>query len=102
MLASEHRDARAAFRWADVRDGAPTLSELDLSSWNAPFHDARHRGSHIPIRFVKRASEALRVRWRLLADRQSALAYEEVMRAAFSARRLKIETGGYKIYVARK
>jgi 16S rRNA (guanine1207-N2)-methyltransferase len=95
-------DARAAFRWADVRDGVPKLSELDFVVMNAPFHDAGTEDRTIPIRFVKRAAEALRnggVCW-LTANRH--LPYEEAMRAAFRRVELKIETGGYKIYEAHK
>jgi 16S rRNA (guanine1207-N2)-methyltransferase len=95
-------DARATFRWADVRDGVPRLSELDFVVMNAPFHDAGTEDRTIPISFVKRAAEALRsggVCW-LTANRH--LPYEEVMRAAFRRVELKIETGGYKIYEARK
>ena len=95
-------DARATFHWADVRDGAHRLSELDFVVMNAPFHDAGTEDRTIPISFVKRAAEALRtggVCW-LTANRH--LPYEEVMRAAFRRVELKIETGGYKIYEAHK
>jgi len=95
-------DTRATFHWADVRDGVPKLGELDFVVMNAPFHDAGTEDRTIPIRFVKRAAEALRgggVCW-LTANRH--LPYEEVMRAAFRRVALKIETGGYKIYEAHK
>jgi 16S rRNA (guanine1207-N2)-methyltransferase len=95
-------DARATFHWADVRDGAPKLSELDFVVMNAPFHDAGTEDRALPISFVKRAAAALRsggVCW-LTANRH--LPYEEVMRAAFRRVELKIETGGYKIYEAHK
>lgn len=95
-------DARATFHWADVRGGTPKLSELDFVVMNAPFHDAGTEDRTIPIRFVKRAADALRsggVCW-LTANRH--LPYEEVMRAAFRRVELKIETGGYKIYEAHK
>jgi len=95
-------DARAAFRWADVRDGVPGLTELDFVVMNAPFHDAGTEDRTIPLSFVKRAAEALRsggVCW-LTANRH--LPYEEAMRAAFRRVELKIETGGYKIYEAHK
>jgi 16S rRNA (guanine1207-N2)-methyltransferase len=95
-------DARATFHWADVRDGAPKLSELDFVVMNAPFHDAGTEDRALPVRFVKRAAESLRsggVCW-LTANRH--LPYEEVMRAAFRRVDLKIETGGYKIYEAHK
>jgi 16S rRNA (guanine1207-N2)-methyltransferase len=95
-------DARATFHWADVRDGAPKLSELDFVVMNAPFHDAGTEDRALPISFVKRAAAALRsggVCW-LTANRH--LPYEEVMRTAFRRVELKIETGGYKIYEAHK
>jgi 16S rRNA (guanine1207-N2)-methyltransferase len=95
-------DARATFHWADVRAGAPKLSELDFVVMNAPFHDAGTEDRALPISFVKRAAEVLRsggVCW-LTANRH--LPYEEVMRAAFRRVELKIETGGYKIYEAHK
>jgi 16S rRNA (guanine1207-N2)-methyltransferase len=95
-------DARAAFHWADVRAGVPELTELDFVVMNAPFHDAGTEDRTIPIRFVKRAAEALRsggACW-LTANRH--LPYEEALRAAFRRVELKIETGGYKIYEAHK
>jgi 16S rRNA (guanine1207-N2)-methyltransferase len=95
-------DARATFHWADVRDGAAKLSELDFVVMNAPFHDAGTEDRALPISFVKRAAAALRsggICW-LTANRH--LPYEEVMRVAFRRVELKIETGGYKIYEAHK
>src|SRR5439155_25611144 len=76
-------DARATFRWADLRDRIHELSGLDFVVMNAPFHDAGTEDRTIPLRFVKHAAEALRgggVCW-LTANRH--LPYEEVMRAAF-------------------
>jgi 16S rRNA (guanine1207-N2)-methyltransferase len=95
-------DARAIFHWADVRERIVELAELDFVVMNAPFHDAGTEDRTLPLRFVKRAAEALRdggVCW-LTANRH--LPYEEVMRAEFRRVELKSETGGYKIYEARK
>jgi 16S rRNA (guanine1207-N2)-methyltransferase len=95
-------DPRIRLLWADLRDPAPELAELDFVVMNAPFHDAGTEDKALALGFVKRAAEVLRkdgVCW-LTANRH--LPYEAVMQAHFKRADLKIETGGYKIYETRR
>jgi 16S rRNA (guanine1207-N2)-methyltransferase len=95
-------DPRVRFRWADVRDHNAELAELDFVVMNAPFHDAGTEDRVLPLSFVKRAAEVLRIGgvcW-LTANRH--LSYEAALKSLFKRVDLKIETGGYKSYEAHK
>jgi 16S rRNA (guanine1207-N2)-methyltransferase len=95
-------DPRVRFRWADVRDPDPDMTELDFVVMNAPFHDAGTEDRMLPLSFVKRTAEVLRpggVCW-LVANRH--LPYEAAMKSLFKRVELKSETGGYKSYEAHK
>jgi 16S rRNA (guanine1207-N2)-methyltransferase len=95
-------DQRARFLWADVRDANPALNELDFVVMNAPFHDAGSEDKSLAQKFVTRAAAALRkggVCW-LVANRH--LPYEAIIQPLFKHAQRAIETGGYKIYEARK
>ena len=95
-------DPRVRFRWADVRDPNPELAELDFVVMNAPFHAAGTEDRALALGFVKRAAAVLcngGVCW-LVANRH--LPYEAIMKPLFKRLDLKIETGGYKIFEARK
>jgi len=86
-------DARATFHWADARERVAELAELDFVVMNAPFHDAGTEDRTLPLRFVKRAAQALRsggVCW------LTAIATCRTRSHAAEFRRvdLKIETGG--------
>lgn len=93
-------DARAKFLWADVREAS--LSDLDFVVMNAPFHDAGTEDKSLAQKFATRAASALRkggVCW-LVANRH--LPYEAIIQPLFKHAQRAIETGGYKIYEARK
>ncbi|MCF8478654.1 MAG: methyltransferase, partial [Pseudolabrys sp.] len=95
-------DARARFVWGDIRDPHPDLTDLDFVVMNAPFHDTGVEARGLALRFVQRAAEALRkggVCW-LVANRH--LPYEAAMEPLFKRVDQKVQTGGYKIYEARK
>ena len=95
-------DKRARFLWADLRDANPALNELDFIVMNAPFHDAGTEDKSLAQTFVTRAASALRkggVCW-LVANRH--LPYEAIIQPLFKHAQRAIETGGYKIYEARK
>ena len=95
-------DARARFMWADLRRDLSDLAELDFVVMNAPFHDAGGEDKALAQSFVKRAAASLRkggVCW-LVANRH--LPYEAAMQPLFKRVDLKLETGAFKIYEARK
>jgi 16S rRNA (guanine1207-N2)-methyltransferase len=102
VACAEHNvlDPRARFLWADVRKAE--LADLDFVVMNAPFHDAGIEDKTLAQSFVKRAAEVLHkggVLW-LVANRH--LPYEAILTPLFKRAELVIETGGYKIYEARK
>jgi 16S rRNA (guanine1207-N2)-methyltransferase len=93
-------DPRATFHWADVRDAA--LEGLDFVVMNPPFHDGGSEDRSLGQAFIRRAHQGLRkggAAW-LVANRH--LPYEAVLGEAFSAVELRAETGGFKVYEARK
>lgn len=93
-------DGRADIRWADLRQ--VELSGLDFVVMNPPFHDGGREDKSLGLVFIRQAAAALRkggVCW-LVANRH--LPYEAEMAPLFSAVTLKGQTGGYKVYEARK
>jgi 16S rRNA (guanine1207-N2)-methyltransferase len=95
-------DPRARFVWADARQKDAWVSSLDFVVMNPPFHDSGAEDKSLGQSFIARGAEALRtggVLW-LTANRH--LPYEAVMKPLFKRVTLKIETGGYKIFEARK
>lgn len=95
-------DPRARFAWADVNADRPPLETLDFVVMNPPFHDAGAEDRSLGQAFIRRAAKALRTGgacW-LVANRH--LPYESVLADAFKSVRLDIETGGYKVYEARR
>jgi 16S rRNA (guanine1207-N2)-methyltransferase len=101
MASRNINDARATLRWADIRTGTG-LSGLDFVVMNPPFHDAGSEDQALGQTFIRRAAEALRsggVCW-LVANRH--LPYESVLKPLFRHITPVAETGGYKIYEARK
>ena len=93
-------DPRATFAWEDVRHAA--LADLDFIVTNPPFHDAGAEDRALGQTFIGRAAGMLRrggVLW-LVANRH--LPYEAALTGAFRQVRLVAETGGYKLFEARK
>lgn len=94
-------DPRAHFHWADARTG-PELEGLDFVVMNPPFHDGGAEDRALGQAFIRRSFQALRkggVVW-LVANRH--LPYEGVLTPLFAQVTLKAESGGFKIYEARK
>ena len=94
------QDDRAVFHWGDVRT-AP-LSDLDFVVMNPPFHDGGHENRELGQAFIRRAHQILRpggVVW-LVANRH--LPYEAVLNEVFPRVKAANESGGFKIYEARK
>jgi 16S rRNA (guanine1207-N2)-methyltransferase len=95
------QDSRASFHWSDLRHGN-VAAGIDFVVMNPPFHDGGAEDRNLGKAFIRRAAEALRpggTCW-LVANRH--LPYEAEMKPLFRRIGLKVETGGYKIYEARK
>lgn len=93
-------DGRAQFVWGDLRK--VELGKMDFIVTNPPFHDGGIEDQSLGQAFVKRAAEFLRPGgscW-LVANRH--LPYEEILQTTFQSFRLLEESGGFKIYEAKK
>jgi 16S rRNA (guanine1207-N2)-methyltransferase len=69
---------------------------------NPPFHDGGREDQSLGVTFIQKAAAALRkggVCW-LVANRH--LPYEAELEPLFATVTLKGQTGGYKVYEARK
>ncbi|MCW5691218.1 MAG: class I SAM-dependent methyltransferase [Pseudolabrys sp.] len=93
---------RARFLWTDLREPHPELANLDFVVMNAPFHDAGQEDKGLAQAFVRRAAESLRKGGVCVMVANRHLPYEAVLKPLFKAVTPLIETGGYKIFEARK
>ncbi|HEY8573301.1 class I SAM-dependent methyltransferase [Phenylobacterium sp.] len=94
-------DERAQFHWADART-APELDGLDFVVTNPPFHEGGNEDRALGLAFLRRAHRALRkggVLW-VVANRH--LPYEALLAELFGKPVLKADSGGFKVYEARK
>jgi 16S rRNA (guanine1207-N2)-methyltransferase len=94
-------DSRAAFHWADVRR-LTDLRDLDFVVMNPPFHDGGLEDRRLGQAFVHKSHQVLReggAAW-LVANLH--LPYESALSAAFSLVTLRAESGGFKVYEAKK
>jgi 16S rRNA (guanine1207-N2)-methyltransferase len=95
-------DPRAVFIWADLRSAEPEVSGLDFVVMNPPFHDQGEEDRGLGAAFIARAAAALKrggVCW-LVANRH--LPYEALLTPLFPRARQVAQTGGYKVYEARR
>lgn len=95
-------DPRARLLWADVRTLGQDLTGLDFVVMNPPFHDGGSEDRALGVAFIAAAARALRKGgdcW-VVANRH--LPYEAPLQASFASFRPIADTGGYKIYEARK
>lgn len=93
-------DKRAEILWADLRQ--VSLAGLDFVVMNPPFHDGGREDQSLGLAFIQKAAASLRkggVCW-LVANRH--LPYEAELAPLFNTVTLKGQTGGYKVYEARK
>jgi 16S rRNA (guanine1207-N2)-methyltransferase len=96
------QDPRAEIRWSDVRGSDPRLASLNFVVMNPPFHDGGTEDRALGVGFIRRAAEMLRTGgscW-LVANRH--LPYEAELKPLFKRVVVIAETGGYKIFEARK
>ncbi len=104
VACAEHNldDPRVNVIWADVRRPLEGLADLDFVVMNPPFHDGGAEDRALGVAFIEAASRMLSKRgvcW-LVANRH--LPYEAVLASAFSTATVRGESGGYKIFEARK
>jgi 16S rRNA (guanine1207-N2)-methyltransferase len=95
-------DPRADIAWADATGTAARLEGLDFVVMNPPFHDGGGEDRALGQRFIRRAHDILRkggVLW-LVANRH--LPYEPVLEPLFARVERRADSGGYKVFEARK
>ena len=95
-------DARAVIEWADATGRDVALEGLDFVVMNPPFHDGGEEDRSLGQRFIQRACQVLRrggVLW-FVANRH--LPYEAVLAPLFATVERRADTGGYKVFEARK
>jgi 16S rRNA (guanine1207-N2)-methyltransferase len=95
-------DPRARFLWADVRAPDPSLNGLDFVVMNPPFHDGGREDRALGQAFIARAAAMLRAGGLCLLVANRHLPYEAALAPLFGHVTLKAETGGFKVYEARK
>lgn len=95
-------DPRAVFVQADARGPLEGLAELDFVVTNPPFHDAGVEDRRLGQGFIARAAGLLRKGGRLWLVANRHLPYEAPLNAAFRSVRLAADTGGYKLFEARR
>ena len=96
------KDARARFFWADARRGDADLKDLDFVVMNPPFHDGGAEDQSLGKAFIQSAAKMLRKGGALWLTANRHLPYEAALKPLFRDIAPKIETGGYKIFEARK
>lgn len=96
------QDPRATILWGDVRTAVIEPGSLDFVIMNPPFHDGGTEDKQLGQAFIRRAADVLRrggTLW-LVANRH--LPYEKVLAEVFKTAPPRADTGGYKIFEARK
>ncbi|MFA7264689.1 MAG: class I SAM-dependent methyltransferase [Caulobacter sp.] len=95
-------DPRATVLWADVRTAGIEPGSLDFVIMNPPFHDGGTEDKQLGQAFIRQAAGALRrsgTLW-LVANRH--LPYEKVLAEVFKLVTPRADTGGYKVFEARR
>ncbi|MCJ2120706.1 methyltransferase [Methylobacterium sp. J-001] len=95
-------DPRATIVWADIRVAGTVPGSLDFVVMNPPFHDGGTEDQALGRTFIARAAEALRKGGTLWLVANAHLPYETALGAAFRDVSVTIQSGGYRVYEARK
>lgn len=95
-------DPRISIEWADVRKIAEPLANLDFVVMNPPFHDGGAEDRALGQAFIRAASSALRKGGTLWLTANRHLPYEAVLKEVFREVKPVADTGGFKIYEARR
>lgn len=96
------QDERAVFAWADAAGPGYPLEDIDFVVMNPPFHESGSEDRGLGQRFIQRAHQILRrsgTLW-LVANRH--LPYEPILGPLFSKVERRADSGGYKVFEARK
>lgn len=96
------QDPRATFLWADIRQGIPTLHDLDFVVMNPPFHDTGLEDQTLGQQFIARASATLKHGGQLWLVANRHLPYEASLRSYFSHVAPIAEENGFKLFKAEK
>ena len=103
------QDPRARLHWADVRSAqitgeiaAETVGELDFVVCNPPFHDGGAEDRALGQAFIRRARAMLKTGGALWMVANRHLPYEAVLDESFKSVARRAETGGFKVYEARR
>lgn len=95
-------DPRATILWGDVRTAGIAPGSLDFVIMNPPFHDGGTEDKQLGQAFIRQAANVLRrsgTLW-LVANRH--LPYEKVLAEVFKLVTPRADTGGYKVFEARR
>lgn len=95
-------DPRATFAWADAVGGDAPLEGLDFVVMNPPFHAGGSEDRGLGQRFIQRAHQVLRAKGTLWLVANRHLPYEPVLSQLFSSAERRVDSGGYKVFEARK
>jgi len=95
-------DPRANLQWADVRQASQALTGLDFVVMNPPFHDGGAEDRALGQAFIRAAAAVLRNGGTLWITANRHLPYEAVLTEAFKTVRPVADSGGYKVYEARR
>ncbi len=93
-------DPRADFVWGDVRQ--TELKDLDFIVSNPPFHEGGGEDKTLGQAFIRSAAGALRKSGALWIVANRHLPYEAILAESFAKVRLVAESGGYKVFEAKK
>ena len=95
-------DPRATFAWADVRNAGIEPGSLDFVIMNPPFHDGGAEDKQLGQTFIRQAANALRRSGTLWIVANRHLPYEKVLAEVFKVSPSRADTGGYKVFEARR
>jgi 16S rRNA (guanine1207-N2)-methyltransferase len=94
-------DPRAHIHWADADDG-PELAKLDFVVMNPPFHERGDQDHQLGQAFIRRAYQALRSGGTLWMVANRHLPYEATLTERFGTVTRRADSGGYKVFEARR
>lgn len=95
-------DARAKFVWGDLSAAVAGVSGLDAVIMNPPFHEGKSTVPALGKAFIATAAAALKPGGRLYMVANAHLDYESILKTHFAQGDKLAETGGFKIFCARK
>lgn len=88
--------------WEDLTKPGLFENAFDFIIMNPPFHADRHADTAIGKAFIEHAARALKANGTLYMVGNVLLPYETVLQSAFSTCRKLAETGGFKVFEARR